>query len=107
MAKAKPVTAKANKAARQVRPAPAGAKDWAVVIYMVADGPSGNLTLDQVASRDLLAILDAAMPQEKDDEKKRGDVGAPVKKSKPIDRMSLAIQVDLSDQDGIFRWALG
>src|SRR5262245_21679134 len=67
-------------------------KDWTVAIYMVADGPSGSRALDQIAAEELLHIVRAA---DSDHE------------PKPLSRIHVAVQVDLSDQSGIIRYALG
>ena len=66
-------------------------KEWTVAIYMVADGPSGNRGLDEIASGELARIIRAADP----------DSGP-----KPLDKIHVAVQVDLSDQDGILRLAV-
>ena len=63
-------------------------KDWTVAIYMVADGPSGNRVLDQIAAEELLHIVRAANPQ-------------------LLDKIHVAVQADLSDQNGVMRIALG
>ena len=67
-------------------------KDWTVAIYMVADGPSGNRVLDQIAAEELLHIVRAANP----------DDG-----SRPLDSIHVAVQADLSDQNGVLRFVLG
>src|SRR5262245_12725301 len=73
-------------------PVPSAGKEWTVAIYMVADGPSGSRSLDEVAARELRAIFDAAVPEN----------GV-----QPLERIAVSVQVDLSDQDGIIRWTVG
>lgn len=59
---------------------------WTVAIYMVADGPSGNEALDKVALDELDDIYAAA---------------------KDHSDLYVAVQVDLSDQNGLIRFAVG
>ena len=65
-------------------------KEWTVAIYMVADGPSGNRGLDEIASGELARIIRAADP----------DSGQQPSVPKPLDKIHVAVQVDLSDQEG-------
>jgi hypothetical protein len=59
---------------------------WTVAIYMVADGPSGNEALDAVALDELDDIYAAAQ-------------------NRP--NLHVAVQVDLSDQNGLIRFEVG
>ncbi len=66
-------------------------REWALAIYMVADGPSGNPLLDSIALEELSDILAAAIPE-------AGKT--------PNNDIYVALQSDLSDKNGILRLAV-
>ena len=66
-------------------------KAWTVLIYMVADGPSGSQALDEIALREISSIIHGIKARDLDG---KG----------PLDHINVAVQVDLKGLKGTFRY---
>ncbi len=76
--------------AKSAQPTPER-KAWTILLYMVADGPSGNRALDDIALREIASVVHGVQSRD-------------AHGHRPLDDIYVAVQVDLRSLDGTFRY---